>query len=964
MVWRYILAFALSLLVLLAFDAFYKKEPPGRGKSRDDTPRAPRPAAEEREWPRERPRERPREPREEPRLDVPDLPVHCVWSPDGHQLRSVTLLIPRPRRSSRAHVEPFIEVSPDGPGAGPLALSLKRGTALTRGTRAGDDWAVVREWQRVDTDGTPGRWVHEARQGDWKFVRTVTVAREPLNSSRHAAHGAWHLEVRFLVENLSEEPATLLYRLAGASGLLTHLDDPPGDDVYLAHGLLEGDGKRKGVVSSSRPASEIGPAGWRPEKDVAWVGAFNHVALAALFPLQDGPVGQAVASTAPGVEGQGGTYGYVETWLVSPPVTVDAGASVEHDYGLFLGPRDRRTLAGYSSLALADANVFHVNLSQRHACTVDTADGGLRALYLRDIDRPPGGGPDDRADYALLGATVRAPSTLALELYDLEWRTRQDKSLGFSRFPWVLRRTQKENGLAEVILEHRFDGLIVRKRLFSPSRDSLPAGAEEGVEPFHLGVVIEIENRQPADRRVHYALFGPTAIDSQALRYPGYDLRCGYGLWTRNPRPDVTVRDASDIGELGDVPLELDETWENVAWLGLANSYFATVFFPRTPDDSGEAEFIDYGFAYSFPDPGTVLRLAAEKGWNVEGRYKDLAEDAFKNAGTGFASVDLKLRSGRPVEHEFGLFAARRLPESFAGYEKLNIEGINDYGMLGLVIGFFISLLGTLKVLAFGSWGLAIVLLTFCVKLCLHPINRRSQRSMMRFQKQMQKIKPEMDEIKERLSGDRTALNREIQALWKKHGVNPAQQMAGCLIIFLQLPIWIGLYKTLEYAIGLRQSGFLYIDDLTRPDALLSDVGLASLPFLGNWLGNHFNLLPILYVILTVVNQRMQPKPTDPQMQTQYKMMSFMMVFFGFIFYRFPAGFMLYIMTSAALGIIESKIIKRQLKREEESGGLVPATDKGTGPYPSKPAAPGGPAAGGTHRAKRKKKGKGRRGSR
>ena len=128
----------------------------------------------------------------------------------------------------------------------------------------------------------------------------------------------------------------------------------------------------------------------------------------------------------------------------------------------------------------------------------------------------------------------------------------------------------------------------------------------------------------------------------------------------------------------------------------------------------------------------------------------------------------------------------------------------------------------------------------------------------MRFQKKMQRMKPELDELKAKYGDNRIKLNQEMQKLWKKHDVNPAQQMAGCLIIFLQLPIWFGLYSTRQYAIGLRQAPFLYIEDLTRPDRLFS-FGYA-LPWIGEW----FNLLPLLYVILTVVNQRLQPKPEDP----------------------------------------------------------------------------------------------------
>jgi YidC/Oxa1 family membrane protein insertase len=160
-------------------------------------------------------------------------------------------------------------------------------------------------------------------------------------------------------------------------------------------------------------------------------------------------------------------------------------------------------------------------------------------------------------------------------------------------------------------------------------------------------------------------------------------------------------------------------------------------------------------------------------------------------------------------------------------------------------------------------------------------------------------------------------------------------------MIFLQLPIWFALYNTLRYSLGLRQAEFLYISDLTRPDRLFPfsfpGVGEFSVPFLGEY----FNLLPILYVILTLWNQKMQPKPEDPQMRAQFRMMTFMMVFFGFIFYSFPSGFMLYIMTSSALGIIESKIIKAKLAREDaQGGGASPGAPGGDGGAPA-PMYPG-----------------------
>ena len=117
---------------------------------------------------------------------------------------------------------------------------------------------------------------------------------------------------------------------------------------------------------------------------------------------------------------------------------------------------------------------------------------------------------------------------------------------------------------------------------------------------------------------------------------------------------------------------------------------------------------------------------------------------------------------------------------------------------------------------------------------------------------------------------------------------------------------------------------------------------LFPLPFRIPFLGDQFNLLPVLYVVLTMVNQKMQPRSKDPQAATQQKMMGYMMIFFGVIFYTFAAGFMLYIMTSAALGIAESKIIKAQLAREDlETGGDgVDAESAAPGPLYTKKKSP------------------------
>ena len=139
-------------------------------------------------------------------------------------------------------------------------------------------------------------------------------------------------------------------------------------------------------------------------------------------------------------------------------------------------------------------------------------------------------------------------------------------------------------------------------------------------------------------------------------------------------------------------------------------------------------------------------------------------------------------------------------------------------------------------------------------------------------------------------------------ALYRKEGVNP---LGGCLPMFVQLPIFIGLYQGLLYAFELRQQGFLWISDLARPDMLF------SFGFDIPWLGRHFNVLPLLTVGLMVYQQVTSQRPTgDPQQDQQRKIMTFMMVFIGFLFYWVASGLCLYFISSSLIHLLEQKLIK------------------------------------------------------
>ena len=131
--------------------------------------------------------------------------------------------------------------------------------------------------------------------------------------------------------------------------------------------------------------------------------------------------------------------------------------------------------------------------------------------------------------------------------------------------------------------------------------------------------------------------------------------------------------------------------------------------------------------------------------------------------------------------------------------------------------------------------------------------------------------------------------------------------LGGCLPVFIQIPVFFGLFSALRTSFDLRQAPFFgYIDDLSRPDQLI-EFG-SAIPVIG-W--THFNLLPILMVILWIGQQKTMPRATDENAIRMQRIMMFMPVAMGVFLYNYAAGLSLCMMTQSGLGIFEQKIIKK-----------------------------------------------------
>jgi YidC/Oxa1 family membrane protein insertase len=202
------------------------------------------------------------------------------------------------------------------------------------------------------------------------------------------------------------------------------------------------------------------------------------------------------------------------------------------------------------------------------------------------------------------------------------------------------------------------------------------------------------------------------------------------------------------------------------------------------------------------------------------------------------------------------------------------------------------------------NFGWAIVVVTILINMALLPLRLTSMKSM----KKMQALKPQVDAIGAKyknvgLRDPRKAdQNAEVMELYKKHGVNP---MGGCLPMVFQFPVFIAFYSVLQVAIEMRGASWLWVTDLSQPEQLA------------------IRILPVAMIIAQFVMQKMTPNPSaDP---SQQKMMLFMPLIFGVMFYSVSSGLVLYWLTSNLVGIVQQYFINKSMPAPEPSGPQPPA---------------------------------------
>lgn len=357
-----------------------------------------------------------------------------------------------------------------------------------------------------------------------------------------------------------------------------------------------------------------------------------------------------------------------------------------------------------------------------------------------------------------------------------------------------------------------------------------------------------------------------------------------YALVSRHGIPEVKAYYILHEGLIGVVDNGLEEiSYKKAAgnppqtfkskegWLGITDKYWAAVVIP-------------------------------EQGKPFEAKFSGTEGDGQERFQADYLMDGLKVAPGGTAETKGRVFAGAKevnLVDRYAAQEAIpKFDLLIDWGWfyfltkpMFFALDFFYKLVG--------NFGVAILIVTFCIKLVLFPLANKSYVSMSK----MKKLGPEMQRIKERYGDDRMRQQQAMMELYKKEKVNPA---SGCLPILVQIPIFFALYKVLFVTIEMRHAPFFgWIRDLSAPDPTTVFNLFGLIP----WTPPEFLMIGIWPLIMGLsmwVQMKLNPAPPDP---VQQKVFAWMPVFFTFLLARFPAGLVIYWAWNNTLSVIQQSVI-------------------------------------------------------
>lgn len=372
---------------------------------------------------------------------------------------------------------------------------------------------------------------------------------------------------------------------------------------------------------------------------------------------------------------------------------------------------------------------------------------------------------------------------------------------------------------------------------------------------------IEFENFTPKDLRYHWKSGMSETEDITKIGSFGSNYYFSEVIFSDG---ETVSRETTDEAD------KFNEDKAGLEWLGLRRRY-AAVFFQF--DQQVESRIATLPVPQEEENPAPVTYAISWGG-------------AFTAAQTQF-EVHLQ-----PLVYEqLKAMGGKQEEILFSGWSWIGA----DYwfvGLCGLILSFLNSLYGFL-----GNYGFAIMLLTFLVKLATMPLTLNQIKSM----RAMAEHKPALDALRKKHSKDPSRYQTEMLKYYKEAGINPLAPVMGCLPMFLQMPIFIGLFVVLGRAVELRGQPFLgWITDLSQPDIIYSGL---SIPLV---MPHGLSLLPPIMAATMYFQMKQSMTSADPIAKNMVFVMPVMMFLFSAVM---PSGLVVYWIVSNLFTIFQYKFV-------------------------------------------------------
>ncbi len=366
----------------------------------------------------------------------------------------------------------------------------------------------------------------------------------------------------------------------------------------------------------------------------------------------------------------------------------------------------------------------------------------------------------------------------------------------------------------------------------------------------------------------------------------------------KNERPFIGAYYSTDDGMQFNSP-KVDKPIEDsrkTYWGGLESKYFFTAVFPRKISENDKKNF----------HSSRIL----VRNRNIQPKY---VEHKYPNypITIEFFEEGIQLDSGKSIEYGYRIYAA---PKNYSSLKKEDypvseILFHNSYSWMRWLCMILLKTLNWFNHYV-KNYGIAIILLTIFIKIITHPLTHKGMKLQAKAMAEQEKIRPYIEEIQKKHKDNPQKRNAEMMKLYKEHGINPFGMLRGCIPMLIQMPIFFAFYKLLNQSIDLKNQGFLWINDLSRPDALFH-FG-SSLPILGD----SFNLLPLLMGVSQFFVSKISATNIKDPMQRQ--MMIMMPLVFIFILYSFPSGLILYWFIQNIWQFTHQLITNKLIKKEKK----------------------------------------------